>query len=289
MTKKKSSQTSSSTSSDKPTVDIQLPFTSIQQAILARKTRAVDLQTEFQLRQLVLNLSCDLDQLDQDYFKSIYLKVRQECPGAYDFLVQQPDYGQIDFQVSPVDMSLNHLQLMESVLMRGDGQRVLFLQYLQQLLNCYLAMHVTDAERVTMLIHDLSKQQTWLHDDQIAKQKQQTVHHYTRQIAQSKRASKVKGNQYPPLDMFQTGDNFVIRCYVPGIAQDQVFLDVSNEDNAVVISGQDPKMDVDWVIKETPTTHFKRQVTFDVKVNLDSVSTKFEDGVLEVTIPKQKD
>lgn len=48
---------------------IQLPYGPAQQAILARKTKTIDIKVENKLREQVLNLSLELDQHDTEVYR----------------------------------------------------------------------------------------------------------------------------------------------------------------------------------------------------------------------------
>jgi HSP20 family protein len=89
-----------------------------------------------------------------------------------------------------------------------------------------------------------------------------------------------------PMDLFRTGDHFVIRVDLPGA--DPGSIDVSVDDRMLTIRGQRMAMDegdTQWLVQERPSGTFARQIALGRGVSLDDISATYTDGVLSLTIP----
>jgi len=92
----------------------------------------------------------------------------------------------------------------------------------------------------------------------------------------------------PMVDVIDRDDEVVVRAEVPGVEKDD--LDVSVSDNAVTIKGETKREEKeekgDYYRCEISRGTFARTVVLPDYVDSDSVKAKFEDGVLELTLPK---
>jgi len=92
----------------------------------------------------------------------------------------------------------------------------------------------------------------------------------------------------PKVDVIDRDDEVVVRAEVPGIEKDD--LDVSVSDNAVTIKGETKREEKeekgDFYRCEISRGTFARTVVLPGYVDSDSAKAKFEDGVLELTLPK---
>jgi HSP20 family protein len=93
-----------------------------------------------------------------------------------------------------------------------------------------------------------------------------------------------------PMDLFRTGDHYVIRVDLPGA--DPGSIDVSVDDRMLIIRGQRTAMDdsgVQWLVQERPSGTFARQIALGRGVSLDNISATYADGVLSLSIPVAAD
>ncbi len=92
----------------------------------------------------------------------------------------------------------------------------------------------------------------------------------------------------PPMDLFETADDFVLRADLPGLRQEDVKIEV--EDNHLTLSGErarDPREGQDGFYRlERPAGAFTRMLTLPKGVDAEAISAAFDNGVLEVRIPK---
>ena len=92
----------------------------------------------------------------------------------------------------------------------------------------------------------------------------------------------------PAMDLVESGDEFVLRADLPGLAEDDVKIEL--EDSTLTISGErkaehEAKGEGFYRV-ERATGAFSRSLTLPKGVDPESVSARFDRGVLEVRIPK---
>lgn len=91
----------------------------------------------------------------------------------------------------------------------------------------------------------------------------------------------------PQIEMFQRGNDLVVRADVPGLQKDD--LDVRVENGTLIISGerrQEQEEDRQGMhLSERRYGSFFRTIALPEDVSDDEVSATYQDGVLEVTVP----
>lgn len=92
----------------------------------------------------------------------------------------------------------------------------------------------------------------------------------------------------PAMDLLEAENQFVLRADLPGLREEDVTIEVV--DNVLTISGE-RKIDRDterdgYVRMERAFGTFSRSLTLPDGVAADAVSAAFENGVLEVRVPK---
>ncbi len=95
----------------------------------------------------------------------------------------------------------------------------------------------------------------------------------------------------PAVDIFEKGDDLVIRAEVPGIERDAI--DVKVENNTLILSGERQRETED---KETQSYRrersygsFVRSFTLPKTVDASRITATYKDGVLDITIPKAEE
>jgi HSP20 family protein len=89
-----------------------------------------------------------------------------------------------------------------------------------------------------------------------------------------------------PMDLFRTGDHYVLSMDLPGV--DPGTIDVSVEDRTLTVRcerTQRSTEDAQWLVRERPTGTFARQLAMGRGLALDNISASYTDGVLSLTIP----
>lgn len=88
-----------------------------------------------------------------------------------------------------------------------------------------------------------------------------------------------------PIDLYRTGDQWVLQCDLPGVNPDSIDVDV---DDRVLTIRAERSTGVDgaeWVAAERVSGTFARQLTLGHAVDLDNISASYTDGVLTLTLP----
>jgi HSP20 family protein len=92
----------------------------------------------------------------------------------------------------------------------------------------------------------------------------------------------------PPMDMWEAGDDYVLKADLPGVAEDDVSIEV--EDGTLTISGQRSAEErgegQGWYRYERSAGTFTRSLSLPEGVDPDGIVAEFDRGVLEVRIPK---
>jgi HSP20 family protein len=95
----------------------------------------------------------------------------------------------------------------------------------------------------------------------------------------------------PPVDIYEDGDNLVLKAELPGLSPDEVQVRVEN--NTLYLKGE---RKFDKEVKEQNYHRversygtFTRTFTLPNSVDADKVAANFKDGVLTLTMPKKEE
>jgi HSP20 family protein len=89
-----------------------------------------------------------------------------------------------------------------------------------------------------------------------------------------------------PMDVYRSGDHYVLHFDVPGI--DPGSVDLSVEDNVLTVKAVRPARSaegVEFLVAERPTGEFSRQLVLGNGLDLGGIAATYDAGVLTVTIP----
>jgi HSP20 family protein len=101
------------------------------------------------------------------------------------------------------------------------------------------------------------------------------------QLLGSQRAPRVM-----PMDLFRSGDHYVLACDLPGV--DPGSVDISVDGGVLSIRAErTPRSDeqAQWLAQERPSGTFLRQIGLGEGLDQDRISATYENGVLTVTLP----
>ena len=92
----------------------------------------------------------------------------------------------------------------------------------------------------------------------------------------------------PAMDLLETDDNFVLRADLPGMTESDVNIEL--EDNVLTVSGErkaehEAKGESFYRVERSFGT-FARSLTLPKGIDPEAVTAGFENGVLEVRVPK---
>jgi HSP20 family protein len=101
------------------------------------------------------------------------------------------------------------------------------------------------------------------------------------------RDSTASRGPFPPINVFQQRDDFVVVVELPGVRKDD--LEVQAKQNVIRISGR-KAVSYDQGIsvhrRERVAGRFDRTLTLPVQVNADGVKAEYLDGMLAVFVPR---
>jgi HSP20 family protein len=89
-----------------------------------------------------------------------------------------------------------------------------------------------------------------------------------------------------PMDVYRSGDHYVLHFDVPGI--DPTTVDLSVEDNVLTVRAARPARSpdgVEFLVAERPTGEFSRQLVLGNGLDLARIAATYDAGVLTVTVP----
>ena len=88
-----------------------------------------------------------------------------------------------------------------------------------------------------------------------------------------------------PIDVYRSGDRYVVHCDLPGA--DPGSVDVSVDGRSLTIRAQRSARadDVEWLTQERASGVFARQLTLGPGVDTAHIDASYTDGVLTVTLP----
>ena len=95
----------------------------------------------------------------------------------------------------------------------------------------------------------------------------------------------------PPMDLVERDDHFILKADLPGLTEDDVNIEV--QDNVLTVSGErkaeHERKERGFYRLERSFGKFSRTLTLPEGVNAEAIGAKFENGVLEVSIPKPEE
>jgi HSP20 family protein len=99
------------------------------------------------------------------------------------------------------------------------------------------------------------------------------------------------GTTYLPLDIFETADEIVVRAVVPGVEPEGI--DIQLQGGVLTLrarSSETPIPDgASWLVQEISPGEYIRQVTLPRAVDADNAHSTFDNGILNLTLPKTAD
>ncbi len=95
----------------------------------------------------------------------------------------------------------------------------------------------------------------------------------------------------PAMDLVETDEHFVLKADLPGLGEGDVSIEV--EDNVLTVSGERKAEHEDkregYVRVERSYGAFRRSLTLPEGIDPEAVTASFDNGVLEVRIPKPEE
>ncbi|HEY7618697.1 MAG TPA: Hsp20/alpha crystallin family protein [Solirubrobacteraceae bacterium] len=95
----------------------------------------------------------------------------------------------------------------------------------------------------------------------------------------------------PAMDLVETDEHFVLKADLPGLKEEDVNIEL--EENVLTLSGERTAEHEDkregYVRVERAYGSFRRSLTLPDGVNAEGITASFDNGVLEVRIPKPEE
>ncbi len=101
------------------------------------------------------------------------------------------------------------------------------------------------------------------------------------------RGSTTGSGTFPPINIFQQGEDFVALVELPGVSKDAV--EIQAKDRSIRLSGKRTT-----TFQDTASVHrrervsgvFDRTITLPVQIDVDRLGAEYKDGVLALFIPR---
>ena len=92
---------------------------------------------------------------------------------------------------------------------------------------------------------------------------------------------------FPPINVFQKGDDFVAVVELPGVSKDN--LQIQAKENTIRIAGKKAisyQQDISIHRRERVSAEFDRTLTLPIQINPDRISAEYRDGMLTIFVPR---
>ena len=105
-------------------------------------------------------------------------------------------------------------------------------------------------------------------------------------------ATKTEDIYAPVCEILDLEKHFTISLDVPGIKKEDIDIDIEIKENQLYVSGErksETMTEQDKVVRSERTYgKFSRSFTLPANVKADAIGARFENGVLELTLPKEE-
>lgn len=99
-------------------------------------------------------------------------------------------------------------------------------------------------------------------------------------------AGTARAPRFMPMDLYRSGDHFVLNADLPGVDPGSVDINVDN--GTLTIKAERSEQvgeDVQWIASERFTGTFMRQLALGEGIDDAAINAKYENGVLTVILP----
>jgi len=105
-----------------------------------------------------------------------------------------------------------------------------------------------------------------------------------------KLSNHATGNHIPPVDIIDNDAEFIVKADMPGLGRDDI--QVLVEDGTLTITSQlkteNEVKEENYIRRERACSGFAKSIVLSDNVNEEAISAAYNDGVLTVTLPKNK-
>ena len=99
-------------------------------------------------------------------------------------------------------------------------------------------------------------------------------------------SAQARGPRWMPMDLYRSGDHYVVNVDLPGVDPGSIDLDVDGNTLTVRAErtlGADES--AQWLAQERPAGGFMRQLSLGEGLDVEKIHAGYENGVLSLTIP----
>jgi HSP20 family protein len=99
-------------------------------------------------------------------------------------------------------------------------------------------------------------------------------------------AGTARAPRFMPMDLYRSGDHYVLHADLPGV--DPGSVDVNVQNGTLTIKAERTERDtqnVQWIASERFTGTYLRQLSLGEGIDADRIAATYENGVLTVTLP----
>lgn len=104
-------------------------------------------------------------------------------------------------------------------------------------------------------------------------------------------ASLMRGSWMPPVDVLEEGDHLILRAEIPGMKEEDI--EIEFENGLLTLKGErsfeSDKSDGNYHRIERSYGKFVRSFNLPRSVDAEKIEANYENGILEVTIPKREE
>jgi HSP20 family protein len=99
--------------------------------------------------------------------------------------------------------------------------------------------------------------------------------------------SQGRSPRWMPLDLYRSGDHYVVNIDLPGVDPGSIDLDVDGNTLSIKAERtlQADDGEAQWLTQERPAGSFMRQLTLGEGLDVAGIHASYENGVLTLTIP----
>ena len=116
-------------------------------------------------------------------------------------------------------------------------------------------------------------------------------HLFDETFGRSRALSAPNGVWYPPVDVLESRDSYLIRAELPGMKKEDFNLEV--RDGTLTLSGErkfeEPANGVEYHRVERASGKFVRSFSLPHTVKSDEIKASYRDGILEIHVPKAEE
>jgi HSP20 family protein len=91
--------------------------------------------------------------------------------------------------------------------------------------------------------------------------------------------------QRAAVNIYKTGNSYELLVFAPGRIKEHFHLDMNGNELTISYTPPEGFPRPEWVLREYSRGGFKRSFTLDESIDTQSITAKYADGVLQVSLP----